>query len=475
MSGIDLSAVSSRRIKTNVLEAAYGDGFTGCFLPGSGGEEGAMAAKARDEFRDDAGENGYRFTDAMSHLESKLCGGFNGIDGCHVYSAYAFEQFKQYGAGFADTLYRMLQNSGNCVGASWKEMMDDLLGKQSKDSSNAYRMLACCSMIVYAYRSGCGQGWYMGTCASQAKRYGWLPAVIFDGRKLGQLTIPDYGNMQMDDEQELENAAVRTWCNGRVPDVIENWMANNFQYENGAISELNDTSVDAIMRTGELQGCIHHGSNYTAASGGMDRVRRIGGHAQTSYGVDASDQAIDFFKRRGINISKDNPIMPQGQTWGGGWSGEVDDENWPFGTDETGHVYTWAEVQQAVNDPNWLQDIVSNVESAGGWGWGPKHQGAWLVTLSTFRRYFSGSAYVYLPRFQGIPTDYVPDPPTPDAEHPEMTGNLFGEQDPTTGRISIRGNPTLTIKSGQEPGTYKYNAAPVPQQPGRYTLVPKIL
>lgn len=452
---LDLSAIRNRQLKSQVVDLAYSDGFTGCYLPENGGEHGAVEQKLADQFRDSAGRNSYRATDSLSSLRDDDLPPFRGIEGLHVRTAYAFEQFKQHGDGYANTIYAMLQNSGCCVGASFKEMMDSLLGIQSHTANTPYRMLACASMSPYWRRGGCGQGWYMGACAAVVRERGWCPAVIFDGRQLGTLTVPDYRDLEMDGENELEQVAVRTFCRSR-PDVIEDWMAENFMFDDNGIAEVDDWSGEAQKAIAQQGGHIHHGSNHTSGRS-VGSVRRIGGHAQTDYGADWSDDGLDWWRQRGMrDASPSNPVKLQGQTWGPS-GGNISDEDWPFGSDDRGNVISQADVVGAASDPPRLMDLIAATE--GHWGYGPKPEGSWVVTASTLAKYFSSRAYAYFPRFQGIPVS-DPQPPTPQpVQHPTIHGSVFVDGH------AIRGKPYFFDADGRRhdylivphvDGTYRF-------------------
>jgi hypothetical protein len=162
-----------------------------------------------------------------------------------------------------------------------------------------------------------------------------------------------------------------------------------------------------------------------------------------------------------VRCSRQNFILPQGQTWGGNWSGEISDEDHPFGSDDQGSTYSWADVLRAATDTNRLRDILDSCEESAGWGWGPKHQGEWVVTLETYRQYLHGETYIYRPMFDAIPGE-APEPPEPpvppSSEHPPITGSIRVEEH--DGRNVIRGMPVLTIPENQPPGDYKYVITP---------------
>lgn len=472
MSELFLPAGLSRQTRTRVLEEAYKGGYTGCFLKSHGGEHGQAARDASDKFKEMVGAANYKFTSQSARHRAAAVQPRNGIDGCYIFTSYGFEEFAKYNEGYVDWLYGMFQDSGCCVGASGTEMIQDLLGKLSKDLTKNYRMVCLAAMWTYLYRNHCGGGWYMGAHATEAIEHGWCPATIFDGRKLGDLTVPNYKSLKFDGEDDSERLTTRSWCRGRPPAEIANWVKANFMFEPGAITELDDASPETLRSIAQMMGDLHHGSNQTAGSGGLNRIVSIGGHAQTDYGSDWSDQCLEFFKGRGVSCSKDNFIKLQGQTWGDGWSGEISDDNWPYGTNSKGQVVTWAEVVAARNSREKLQDLVADVQNAAGWGWGPKPEGSWLVTVSTFQRYFADETYVYLPNLKGVPKGNVPPPPPPPpAQWPVFTGDMLVDITPD-GRKAVRGVQVLKMPDGKE---YPYLVEPVPELPGRYHLTPKVL
>ena len=422
-------------------------------------------------FKDTAGTNDYKFSQRPVRGADEMAP-VNGVDGCHIYTSYAFEEFEQYNEGYPNWIFGMFQDSGCCVGASGSEMLHDLLGKLSRNPNNNYKMVCLAAMWTYLYRNSCGGGWYMGSHASNSIEHGWCPATVFDGRKLGDMVVPSYQNLQFDNEDESERITTSKWCRDRAPDVIEDWVEANFRYGQGAITELDESSSEALKAIAKLGGDLHHGSNYTAGSGGMNSIKRIGGHAQTDYGGDWSDPCIEWFNSKGIRCDANNHIRLQGQTWGGSWSGTVKDSNWPFGTNSRGQVVTWADVMNLRQSRAALTDLVTEVKEAGGWGWGPKPEGVWLVTVSNFQRYFAPECYVYLPDLQGVPLGNAPPPPPPPSdEWPTIAGELLAENN-QYGGISIRGSQVFVEVDGKQ---WPYLAAPIPGSPNKFKLVPKIL
>jgi len=425
MSNEFLPSIQDRALKTKALEAAYAGGYTGCILPDPSTPEGRKALKEQERFRDLVGKNQYRAEDSLTMYDNRgddEMEPYQGVEGCYVFTAYSFEEFEKYNEGYNNWIYQMLQNSGNCVGASGAEMMMNLLGVQSRDPTNEYQMFTLASLWAYSYRGSCGSGWYMSAHASVAREHGWCPATIFDGRALGtKLTTPSYQDLEFHTESQCERYPSSVWCRGGPPDAIENWVHSNFRYDDGAIVEVTGTSDEMYKGLARRGASLHHGSNTTAGSGGLDTTRGIGGHAQTCYGQDWSDECISWFKSKGVNsISKSNHAMLHGQTWGGGWSGEISDSNWPFGSLSDGTVITWADVK-AIRSPNEMFDLMHAVK--GNWGWGPKNQGAWMTTVSTYNRYLDSYDYAYFPKFQGVPGEIIPPPPPP---YRPVNGYIYG-------------------------------------------------
>ncbi|MCG8431239.1 MAG: hypothetical protein MJA29_08705, partial [Candidatus Omnitrophica bacterium] len=81
--------------KSFLLESAYKNGFVGCF----DGHEGESWAKRigeydRDQFLHDT-DGPHKFSEIVDSLPDSLGNDFNDpeLEGCHVYSRHAFEQF----------------------------------------------------------------------------------------------------------------------------------------------------------------------------------------------------------------------------------------------------------------------------------------------------------------------------------------------------------------------------------------------
>jgi len=191
---------------------------------------------------------------------------------------------------------------------------------------------------------------------------------------------------------------VRTWCRSQPGDFIQHVADQDWFFESGAITEFSG-GVDALKQVIRAKGQLHHGSNYTA--GGVDSVRRIGGHMQTMFGGDWSERTLKFFSDNGHRFTTDDFPCVNHQTWGPGFSGECPDRLWP----------------------DW---------------WGPKPEGAWVMGAKKQLTYFS-DGYVYLPKMKGIPG--TAPPPEPPPTETKITGTIEGE---VLSGNRVRINGTLT-------------------------------
>lgn len=378
----------SRGAASSIWESAYEGGFRGCFLPTDEGTLGRAARYYADEFRDVAGKQQATFDLVYDRL------GDFGADTSEGYIASidAFAAWQRdKDPSVDDWLFEFLQNSGNCVGASWTEMLQGLTASRAMDPSFNERMRFLVAMWVYMFRGYCGAGWYGGACAARTVEYGYAFSKVYDLPNLGR-------NFDYDGEQTSEDYTVRTWCRNQPDDFIQYVRDQGWFFESGAITEFSG-GADALKRVVQNKGQVHHGSNYTSASSTPDRVRRIGGHMQTMFGADWSERTVDFFRAKGVSFNTtDNFPCVNHQTWGGGWSGECADSYWP----------------------EW---------------WGPKPQGAWVMGAKNQLRYFS-DGYVYLPQMRGIPGN-GPSPPPPPADT-QISGELTGEVI-AGGRVRLNG------------------------------------
>lgn len=438
---LDVRSLPNNGIKALALEAAYKSGFTGCILP-EDPDHGKHAQAAKDQFRETLGRNQFLYSDVQApRLET------GDTEFGHVASKAAFLAWQRDGSG-PNWLFSIYQNSGNCVDASNVEMKAGLLGVRALDPQFGELFRYLPAFYAYAERGSCGQGWYMGACATVNLRVGWCPAMQIDVN----------GNrLDFDDENESENHVVSTWCRSGIPQWLLSWTQREFPWQPGAITEF-DYSLESIRDLFRKRGQIHHGSNTTSGSSEPNRLTRIGGHAQTAQGGDWSDDCLRWFNDLGVRYTVDDFPVIQHQTWGSGWRGEIADRYWPVGTDQAGRVYSAADVALLGSPPSLLEELRA------GWGWGPKPEGAWVCSASQQMRNFP-HAYAYLPLLRGVPGE-PPDPPAPPVDtHPEISGELFGEL--VGGRIVIRGNLTLELAEVN----YRYVAEPVSAT--RFRLIPR--
>jgi hypothetical protein len=416
------SSPKTRPIASQAIEAAYTRaGMTGCVLmkDTTGGQP---ARDARDRFRATKGQNAYRSDDALTKLSDSVLTPYGGFDGLYLFTGYAFSQFEQHNAGYPDWLLRFVQDSGCCVGASGVKIAQVLLGIVSRMTDNPYLMAYLVSMWTYLYRTHCGSGWYMGAHAAEGEEHGWCPAVKFDGSKLGRIVLPDFG-IDLDEEDEGEYLTSRKWCRGRPPRDLEAWVHDNCRW--GEIAEVSDHSAETYIDIAKRGGLVHHGSN-TTGGGRPDSTRRIGGHAQPHYGLDFSDQGVEWWGRFGVKVSRSDPAMIEGNQWGS-WSGELEPEEWPYGSLANDRVITQADVDAAMRsrDSSRVFDLMASME--GNWGYGPMPEGTWMVRYSTYRRQIAGEEYAYFPQgFRAIPfEDPVPEP----VHQPRLVGTLKYDPD----------------------------------------------
>lgn len=382
---LDLRGLPPGSAKTDALEAAYDEGFTGCFLPTDDGPAGRIARWDRDEFRDVAGKNSYRFLDWIHQTTD------DDTSEGYVASKDAFETWQRdKDAAAVDWLFGCQQNSGICVGSSGVEMLQCLLGTRAADPAcgEVFRWLA--GQYAYAFRSGCGQGWTMGSHASVTMDHGYC------------LALPDVAGFAYAGEDDSEKLVTSKWCGGRVPSAVQSFVdSQGWRFEQGAITQF-DGGVDALKAMFRAKGQLHHGSNQTSGSSTPNVIKRIGGHAQTCFGGDWSDRTLEFFEQQGIHYTEADFPCAHHQTWGGGWSGAVADRYWP----------------------EW---------------WGPKPQGAWITRASQVIQYFS-EGYVYLPKLKGTPGTT---PPVPSPTYQiTLDGPIYADNGGP-----IRG--TVTAKSGE--------------------------
>jgi len=380
---LDLSAVVNGAAKTATLENAYkpaaegGGDLCGCWIsrdveadtdytnPG-----GRAARWHRDKFRDDHGRDTHLLTDYWDDLAVDA-----ETENGYVASKDAFATFERDRADDAqDWLFRFFQNSGCCVGASGVLKFHGLLGTRAANPANGESFRYLMAMWAYAFRQYCHAGWYMAAHASVTAKHGYCFA-------LPTIAGYDYGG-ENDSERLTTN---RPWCaQGPSYRIQEHVKKQGWRVEPGAISEFNG-GVEGIRRLVQSRGQLHHGSNHTSASSTPNRLKRIGGHAQTMFGADWSEDCLAFFADQGIRYTADDFPCLNHQTWGGGWSGAVSDRFW----------YP---------------------------AWGPKPEGAWICSAKQMVKYFS-QGYAYLPKFKGLPADNPPPPPPPEDEV-NVTGQL---------------------------------------------------
>jgi hypothetical protein len=172
---------------------------------------------------------------------------------------------------------------------------------------------------------------------------------------------------------------------------------------------------------------LHHGSNATSGGSTPDSWKRIGGHAQTTFGGDKSERTVKFFADQGYKLTVPGDFwVATHQTWGSSFSGAAAAKFWP----------SW---------------------------WGPQPQGAWISRASSLLDNVRGK-YAYLPRFAWFPGSGPVTPPPPPGSAITLDGSLYAK-----GGIPISG--ILTAKCGPDQQEFII----VPTGTGAYKPIPKAM
>jgi hypothetical protein len=448
---LETFALDGNASKSNIWENAYDGGFDGVYLDRHINEDGTVERDTsplgnaanwyRNEFADIIGKDSYKFEMVFDSLAVG-----NDTETGYVASVDAFTAWaRDKHPDVPDWLFGFLQNSGNCVGSAGVEMMQGLIGSRAMDPACREKMAYLIAMWAYMFRGYCGGGWYMGAHAAVTAQYGYAFA-----RQYTRDELPNTGPLDYAGEQDSEDLTVTTWCTRQPDDFINLVASNGWFFEEGAITEFSG-GLDALKQVICTKGQIHHGSNYTSA-GGVDKVRRIGAHAQTMFGGRWDDHTLKFYNDKGYRFNTDNFPCVNHQTWGN-WSGACPDDLWCYGHDDAGKTYSWTEAK-ALSDAQ--RDSLTQL-------FGPKPQGAWVVGAEKQMKYF-GDGYVYLPKMKGIPDDGPAPPPTPTES--KISGELEGEilED---GRVRLNG--TLTAEGVEHIPVWSGKSGSL-----QYKFVPKI-
>lgn len=395
-------------VKSRALEAAYGGSYTGCFLPTDDGPMGSAARYYEDQFRDTVGRKSYLFESIAPAADTFRADTAEGW----IASKPSYETWvKQRAQETVDWLFGVFQDSGCCVDASLVELLHGLLGTRAADLSLGEIFQWLAAFYAYAFRGSCGQGWYMGAAATVTIEQGYC------------LALPEIAGHPYLREDDSERLVTSTWCRHGPPASVRQFVQDQgWRFEPGAISKFSG-GVDALKTMLRSKGQLHHGSNYTSASSVPNKLKRIGGHAQTMFGGDWSDVTLRFFAEQGIRYTADDFPCVHHQTWGTNWSGAVADRYWP----------AW---------------------------WGPKPQGAWICSAKQVVQYLS-SGYVYLPKMRGTPGAI---PPTP-ASDVSLTGDVYAEN----------GGPIRGVLKAKTTAGETAEFILIPAGHGVYRPVPKIL
>jgi hypothetical protein len=392
---------------TNAVEAIYdSQQFQGCFIEDAGGWQGRIARYDADEFMGET-EGPKLFSEVVDSLQAD-------DDGCHVYSGLTFDAWKRDGKG-SEQPFSIFQDSGICVDSSNTETKWGLIGYIVSKSAGKYSMPWGPSHYAYAERGSCGQGWSTDACATVNSRVGVCPAM--------PIQVGGYA-LDFDGENKHEKTVTSTWCRSGIPAWLKTWTVENFAFAPEAITKF-DGDLDALLKLFAAGGQLHHGSNATSGGSTPDAWKRIGGHAQTTFGGDRSERTIKWFSDLGYKLTKPGDFwVATHQTWGVSFSGSAAAKFWP----------PW---------------------------WGLQPQGAWISRASSLLNNVRGK-YAYLPRFAWFPGT-GPGPVVPTSAI-TLEGALYADNN-----SPIRG--VLTAKCGPDQRQYII----VPSGDGTYKPVPKAM
>lgn len=395
---------------TSTVEAIYNSQqFSGCFIDSDGDWQGRIVRYDEDEFLGET-EGPKRFSEIVDSLP------LDGDDGCHVYTGATFDRWAMEGKG-SEKPFSIFQDSGICVDSSNVEMKWGLIGYLVANSGGRFAMPWGPAHYAYAERGYCGQGWSTSACATVNSRVGICPAMLIE---VGS------NKLDFDGENKHEKTVTSTWCRSGIPSWLKTWTVENFAFAPEAITQF-DGGLDALFKLFAAGGQLHHGANYTSGGSTPDVWKRIGGHAQTTFGGDRSERTVKWFADLGYKLTKANDFwVATHQTWGS-WSGQTAAKFWP----------AW---------------------------WGPQPQGAWVSRASSVLERVRGM-YAYLPRFPWF-KGTGPGPIVP--PQPSTAITLSGQLRADNGG-PIRG--TLVATCGAERGEFIV----VPSGDGTYSTVAKMM
>ncbi|UCD57168.1 MAG: hypothetical protein JSV16_15365 [Candidatus Hydrogenedentota bacterium] len=260
----DLRCMPRRGSRADMIQDIYTSGFKGAFLRSEISPNGAPN-KNTDWDGDIArwGQADFRYnTPGRKKLTSDVIDDLpvqpEDTDGCHVYTMHAFEEWEKTGEG-NEGPFQIYQDYGNCVDASWIEMMCSILAIQAADPARREQFKWLAAFCLYHTRGYCSDGWWGHAIAAAALRYGWCPWMLIN-----------VNGHQLDfrDEDTAERWASREACrNPSNWEWLHNWMAANFGWEDGGITELDiGGDIAALKKLHANKAHLHHGSNYTSGS-----------------------------------------------------------------------------------------------------------------------------------------------------------------------------------------------------------------
>lgn len=454
-------AFASRPAATELLQSLYdaGSGFVGVFIDADDQPTWARRAARylRDEFRHDTPGKVKAFGDVSRMLA-------DGGGQCLPNFRHALDAwFARRRQGVEP--YTLQQDRGSCVDASGGEGETGLVGWRAAHPA----ILTSRGNVVEQYLHPCG--WYQygnrGYCSDGWNGYGRATVA----RKVGIAFRVKYaiGDNSIDftDDDQNEQIVARTWCRSGIPAWLAGHTAANHGYEDGAITEFQESGGKAeMLKLFAAGGFLHTSGTRTSGGAKPFTIGSVGPHMQTAAGCDDSDN-FRTFCRGVLDVpprADDFPVIIH-QTWGAGWRGECADKYWPFGTDASGKVWTMADVKAAQEAAAFTDQTLAELNA--GWGWGWKPQGAWVWWASDVLSRLSCDI-AYLPRVKGFPSTEPSPAPPPSTRAPEILGALRAE--PLPAGIAIRGELSLTHAGT----TWRYIAVPAGDRSYRLEEKPRL-
>lgn len=382
-----------------------------------------LANYHRDEFHAEGTKGKTRFSDLYSEVKARAAANSMAGD----LSSRALNFLPAIKKWLADGKKNVMpfseeQDYGSCVDASFAALVTALLGWRAANPQIVgvtEEFIHAAAWWLYSFRGYCSDGWDGFSLATQARKHGMLLRRSYSS---GSSTV------DLTDDDKDESLMARTYCRSGPPQWMQDIALRDHPFEDGACFEFDGETPADMMLVLAAGGCLHFGGTRTSGGSRPYTVGSVGGHQQTCYGGDGSEE----FRRHsrdviGIALGDSDFAIINDQTWGSGFDGECADKYWPS-------------------------------------FWQEKPQGAWVWKASQLLNYFSGDIMAWLPKIKGIPGQGPPQPPVPSVGT-KLNGTLY-----TDAGAAIRG----TLIAGEGALATEYIIVPNPLVPGTYQAIRKI-